>query len=356
MNSSNIKTPTSQLFIKSRESNLDIIRCVATILVVGVHCNGYYFHKPALGIHSFDWLASATFASLCRICVPLFFILSGYLLLRVDVILFEFCRKRLRRIVLPLLFWSAIYLCLRVLLGTDRISLPSAVRLFYNAEVYYHLGFLYSLVAVYVAIPILAPLAVEGRRHLLVWFCAGAFIFSSIIPFCDKIMTEVTGHPFHCGMPGGVFWGYLGYAVAGALISGLVIRRRHIIFAVFAFVTSTTCTTILSIRESLHAGEPTEAWMGYNHFFVVIASLMAFVSLLPCSAPSSLLRPLRFFTDCSFGVYLSHPLVMELLGRSGWHPPASNLLGLPVYVLLVCGLSIVLVSGLRLLPLGRSFV
>ena len=189
MNSSNIKTPTSQLFIKSRESNLDIIRCVATILVVGVHCNGYYFHKPALGIHSFDWLASATFASLCRICVPLFFILSGYLLLRVDVILFEFCRKRLRRIVLPLLFWSAIYLCLRVLLGTDRISLPSAVRLFYNAEVYYHLGFLYSLAfAGKFAVGFLSPNFEKGRRfrgsHLRDCLITGFSMVSSVLlPF-----------------------------------------------------------------------------------------------------------------------------------------------------------------------------
>jgi surface polysaccharide O-acyltransferase-like enzyme len=257
---------------------------------------------------------------------------------------------------MPLLFWSTIYIFVRVSIGTDQISLPSALRLFYNAEVYYHLGFLYSLLAVYAAIPILAPLAAEGRRHLLLWFCAGSLMFSSLIPFRDKIMTEATGHPFHLGMPAGVFWGYLGYAVAGALFRGVTLRRWHFAFAVLGFVTSTACTTILSIRESLLAGEPTEAWMGYDQLFVVVASLLAFVLLLSCSVPRSLSRLLRILADCSFGVYLSHPLVMDLLGSSGLHPSAGILLGLPVYLFLVCGLSLLVVSVLRLLPLGRSVV
>lgn len=130
------------VLMRQNHFGLDLVRCVATILVVCTHTNGLYFFNPASGILSSDWLLSASLASFSRICVPLFLLLSGALLLKADIKLPDFLRKRLPRLVRPLVFWSLFYWAYRVTIQGDRIGLLSALRLFYNAEVFYHLWFL----------------------------------------------------------------------------------------------------------------------------------------------------------------------------------------------------------------------
>lgn len=338
-----------------RDESIDLIRVVATILVVCVHCNGHYFLKPELGIQSTNWNIALSIASFSRICVPLFFMLTGNLLLKPDIVFVDFIRKRMLRLLPALLFWSGVYLLLRVSALGDRISLPSAVRLLYNGEVFYHLWFMYALIAVYAAIPFLSPLANNGRRQLLVAFFGIAFLLGSFLPFLDHHISAWTGYRFSCGIPEGMFWTYLGYVVAGALFRNLKCGKAGMLAAGFLLTTSTISTILLSLALSQQLGEPSESWMGYDRFLVVIAALSAFILLKSCPIPRFLTRKIEGFAGLSFGIYLAHPLVMKMIELVGFKPPPEILLGLPLYVMLVTLLSSMLVAGLRCFPAMRTF-
>ncbi|WP_415186318.1 acyltransferase family protein [Shimwellia blattae] len=59
---------------------------------------------------SLEWWVVDFYNSFARWCVPVFIMLSGYLLLHKEEGFYVFYRKRLSRILIPLIFWSFFYL------------------------------------------------------------------------------------------------------------------------------------------------------------------------------------------------------------------------------------------------------
>src|SRR5512134_1035392 len=87
----------------------DVIRVVAVFLVVTVHVSGQITNIWGK-VPENDWFIANIYGGIARICVPLFFMISGYLLLPRAENLGAFYRKRMPKVVIPFLVWSLIYL------------------------------------------------------------------------------------------------------------------------------------------------------------------------------------------------------------------------------------------------------
>ena len=89
---------------------LDVIRCVAMIMVIGVHCIDPFYISPTMrAIPEYTHWA-AIYGSLLRPSVPLFFMMTGLLLLPVKKQpLGKFYKKRIYRVLFPFLIWSVLY-------------------------------------------------------------------------------------------------------------------------------------------------------------------------------------------------------------------------------------------------------
>jgi surface polysaccharide O-acyltransferase-like enzyme len=335
------------------DSGLDVVRVMAVFLVVCIHCNSY-FAQPVQGVYSIEWMFACMVASVSRICVPLFFMISGYLLLKPGVEPLRFYQRRLGRIGLPLLAWSVIYVVVRVHWQANQISLLSACRLLYNGEIYYHLGFLYSMAGLYLALPFLAPLAAAGRERFLLGFAGLTFLLASLLPFGDRWLTEFSGFPFHCGVQPGVFWIYAGYAAMGALARRRTAGRYELRAAGAIWIMATTATAVLAMHSAWRTGVPTEKWFGYHEPAVFLAAGSSFVLLRSVSLTARMVRIFRQLGVWSFGIYLSHPLVMEILHRCKWSFPAGSWIGLPLYAGSVFILSTAMIALMARIPILRQ--
>ena len=80
---------------------VDLVRVIGAFLVVMAHVS--YLGGGSVLISTYYFVIS-------RVAVPLFFMVSGYLLLRKEEPYGEFFRKRALKVVLPFLIWSVIYL------------------------------------------------------------------------------------------------------------------------------------------------------------------------------------------------------------------------------------------------------
>ena len=89
---------------------LDVIRCVAMIMVIGVHCIDPFYISPTMrAIPEYTHWA-AIYGSLLRPSVPLFVMMTGLLLLPVKKQpLGKFYKKRIYRVLFPFLIWSVLY-------------------------------------------------------------------------------------------------------------------------------------------------------------------------------------------------------------------------------------------------------
>lgn len=89
---------------------LDLIRLVAMVMVIGVHCIDPFYISPTLGVIPEYKHWAAVYGSLLRPSVPLFVMMTGLLLLPVrQQPLGTFYKKRIYRVLFPFLIWSVLY-------------------------------------------------------------------------------------------------------------------------------------------------------------------------------------------------------------------------------------------------------
>jgi len=88
---------------------VDLIRVVAIYLVVVVHVSGQLTNIWG-EIPNSQWLIADIYGGIARISVPLFFMISGYLLLPRSETLKDFYMRRMTKVLIPFVAWSLIYL------------------------------------------------------------------------------------------------------------------------------------------------------------------------------------------------------------------------------------------------------
>ncbi len=199
----------------------DLIRVVATILVVTVHVSGQLTNVWGK-IPESDWFIANIYGGIARICVPLFFMISGYLLLPRSESLGTFYRKRMPKVVIPFLVWSLIYLgwyC-----GNHPgTCTPSLVRnLLFVQGTYYHLWFMYSLIGIYLILPVLRLLVrPEADRKILWYLIVLWLVFQSVLNFADHFAG------FKIGISAPLANGLVGFFILGYLLGPLRLSHLH---------------------------------------------------------------------------------------------------------------------------------
>lgn len=88
---------------------VDVLRFIAIFMVICIHCSDPFNVSPeARSNPEFNFWGSV-YGSFLRPCVPLFVMITGLLLLPVNMPTGSFYKKRLSRIAVPFLIWSVLY-------------------------------------------------------------------------------------------------------------------------------------------------------------------------------------------------------------------------------------------------------
>ena len=104
---------------------LDVIRTVAMLMVIGVHCIDPFYISPTLGSLPEYKHWAAVYGSLLRPSVPLFVMMTGLLLLPIrEQSLGVFYKKRIYRVLFPFLIWSVLYNIFPWVTGLLGLTMP----------------------------------------------------------------------------------------------------------------------------------------------------------------------------------------------------------------------------------------
>ncbi len=348
--------------VDSRRDYPDVVRALGTLAVVTIHVTGGGVALFDTGGDRTAWWVYNVVNSACRWAVPVFVMLSGALLLdpaKAHEPTGQFYRKRLARIALPLLFWSAFYLWLRWFVPghIPPPATPEAVmKTFLFANPYYHLYFLFVMVTVYLFTPALRRITANSESAAVRGYAAAALALAcgdTLVRACYGFSTNV----FAMGVP------YLGYFILGyGLRDGASTNRRRWLCGVG--LAASVAVTALGTAWTLSRG-PTGALRHYLYnFFSPTVCVMAFcVFVLLAGAASTsptarALRPVtRLLSDTSFGVYLVHPLLLLLAQRHGFRADRLDWwLYLPGVTVGVLAASVVLTRLLQATRIARPLV
>lgn len=258
--------------VKKRIFYLDELRTIAILLVIFCHTCQYF---PT----TVEFLKSPTmlsYVSIGRLGVPLFFMLSGALLIGKEYTLGSFFKKRFTRILIPAIFWTTILLIVnQIFLGKGYIDLNFMIN---------HAGFpwfVYAILGIYIFIPVLNSFIKEyGDRG------AGFFIILWLIYIIANNL-NYTNEGFNLIFDSfGMYIGYpvLGYYLANKnfkiysipmiIISGLIL----IAFLIINFNLSWTQVHIIQ----------------YNSLTLIIATSALFLLLRYISRYCELNRDSRY--------------------------------------------------------------
>lgn len=150
----------------------DRLRNLATFMVILIHVAAPIAHADGSDYNGSWWWAGNFWNSLTRPGVPLFVMLSGYLLLGKDYELGGFLKKRFSRVVVPAVFWMLIYSLYGFLAKGSPATIGEALKGIVSGPVHYHLWFIYLIIGLYLIYPILRPWVRSATEKEFLYFFA----------------------------------------------------------------------------------------------------------------------------------------------------------------------------------------
>lgn len=340
---------------------LDCVRAIAIILVVFIHVSGSLMR---LKIGSFGWLVGGIYDALARPAVPLFLMISGALLLTryADHPIREFFKKKFFKILVPLVLWSIIYLFFSTYYLHDSVgNYQTIIKNLLGGGVYFHLGFFYYLIALYLTVPFLAPL-LDGHEKQIKYFLIIWFVFTSIASLLMPLLN------INLGFATELFTGFLGIFILGYALHLNIfsfldkIKIAWLIILSFIIIALTLSGTYWL---SLKSGTLDETFFTYISPNIVILSLIYFLMIkkidwkILLEKFSHLKIFVKNLSEASFGIYLIHPMTMAVLYQYFGAPQKMHLnpiILIPFLVLIVLIVSWAIIALIKKLPVLKILV
>lgn len=331
---------------------VDALRVTATMMVICIHVAAQLLGGlPG----SKTWLFGNLLDSISRPAVPLFLMISGMLLLSPDRILpiWAFFRRRFIRVIIPLLFWSLIYFLWASLPNGLSPVWSSFLPNLLSGTVYYHLGFLYALIGLYLIVPVVQNFTCVAKERDYIYLIS-LWIFSiAITPFLSRFFGVEISYYFR------PIAGYLGYFVAGYYFSKIrPIRFRYILIILFIALAVIFFGTFILSKKS---GALDQFFYDYLSLPCIAAAFALFLLFkqLPFdrlyNALPNLKKLILLASSVSFSIFLIHLIIMETLqyGRLGITLKANTftpLFGAPISILVIFIVSLGIALVMRRIP------
>ena len=295
----------------------DLIRVVAIFLVVVIHVSGQLTNVWG-EIPTDQWIIADIYGGIARIAVPLFFMISGYLLLPRSESLNVFYAKRMTKLLIPLVAWSLIYLGWYCGNHPNTCTPNLVWNLLLIQGTYYHLWFLYSLLSIYLILPVLRLMIKPDTDKKILWYLIALWlIFQPVLTMANKFW----GFSIKISPP--LATGFVCYFMLGYLLGEIMLSRVRIILSTVIWVISTLITIVGTYLFTLNSGQFDGFFYDFVSLNVILASGAAFMLLRWISETDPFASPkahaiMRALATSAFGIYLVHIIVIEVL--SSWIP------------------------------------
>ena len=223
---------------KKRFFGIDLIRVFACYLVMQTHAGElYYIGDKGVLIKDKKNIYPGIFNSLARICVPLFAMISGYLLLPMKTDYTTFLKKRFTRVSFPFIIFCIfydIYFCIKgdIDVKTMFKNIPK-IFINYGTEIG-HLWYMYMAMGIYLFVPIISPWVKTAQKEHFYYYFAIWFItlFNVYIHYpYEEIWGEAYWNNTSLFQS---FIGNFGYAVLGAFVK-LHLKENNLYILGFIF-------------------------------------------------------------------------------------------------------------------------
>ena len=313
--------------MKKTDYNIQILRIICCIAVVAIHYVANLWNYSELG--TFNWTFGAIIDSILRFSVPVFYMISGAMLLsKKDINLKDLYLNKILKILIILIIWLTLYGIFNLYrYGGEITGINSFIDIFKNAiDNQLQFWFLFPLLGMYICLPILKKITENEKimQYFLILFFLFQIVRPSLIPIIGngyklRAINLITPD---------MIAAYIGYFVLGYYLYTKKLDRKKIKLSYCLGIASIIIATLGTIFISINSNQKFESFFGYHMITTFFASIAIF-NFFKYNVKMNIkyTKFIDTLAGCTLGVYILHNFVR-------WGLPMINIdlsMG-PIYI------------------------
>lgn len=303
--------------MSNRNVNLDLVKVLASIGVVGLHAIGmvnysiYYF---------------------CDFAVPLFMMVNGYLMFNKSGITPAYAFTKILSLLKIVVCWNLLIILPVMVLRHKFVNpIRLCVNCLFQKGYLWHFWYFGALIIIYLALPLIHHLI--KNRPLLHLIIVVIFVLISVT---ISIMSMVRGYSIQKYVPQTLrIWTWLMFFLFGGLCTtsyfdkllNIPLWLHSVLTAVFAFVNN-----IVEKKVGLYLIHERIADLFYDDITSIIWYCLLFTLLLRVPLSALVKKAATRIEPLTLGIFIIHPIL--LAGASSVYTPSGTLSAVIFFVLI----------------------
>ena len=294
----------------TRNLTLDVIRILAVMAVVMIHCSSKFVSTWDSG--TIEFLVGNIADSLSRLGVPLFVMTSGALLLdeRKQISLPDVFGKYIKNILLLILVWGMFYALIfqiiKPLRNDEAVSITQVILAV--GQGHFHMWYLYMMAGLYLAVPVFKTFVRRENKTLVLFYIGIALITCFTAPLLKALSVLYSRfaalNVILDNMHMGVFAGYAAYYLTGWYIVHIGVENRKARMGIYL-------AGILSAMFIIVYTQVTKEYdLAYSELglpvYLYSASVFLALNNIQIKNNGKAERVLAGLSKLTFGVYILH--------------------------------------------------
>lgn len=306
-----------------RNASIDLLRIIACFFVIFNHTgnSGFFLFSlyPTNTIQYWVYLFASVF---CKFSVPLFFSISGALLLPKVESIKDVWVKRVLKMCIVLLVFSFVCYLISISKDLSKFSLYFFFATLYQSNHNSSYWFLYAFIPYLISLPLLRPLAQNMKNEHFLYMIVIGITFMAILPIVEYLLwqgehTLNTNFRFGWITSSAVIYPCLGYYLENRMDDNKARKYLPILWGINIATIFVSC--YMTYFKAKITGICNEgASQAFHSSFVLINVITLYISFKclfnkPFSSKVSSL--IASVGEATFGMYLIHKNVMVLVTR-----------------------------------------
>lgn len=315
----------ADIMVEERIVYLDYLKAMAIVAVVIVHVATEWIDADLpMGI----LLIYETMFGISRFCVPIFFMVTGALLLGrkdIDSVKCVFLH-RILVVLIPAFWYGMLYKILRMIIGHtwSQVSLLAFLKQymieFVTGKMEFHFWYVYAVIGVYLTVPILQTFVKNAERKTLeyflaLWFFVNSLYLLGVSGYGISIWNMFNQYHFV-----GMFVGYMGYTIWGYYLARYELSRKSQIIIQVTGSVSMLGAILMTVWDMKMYGTFRVEYLSSCSPAIILFSGMVFywAKNHVFHIGQTGMKWLSYMGANTLGVYFIHMVFIIVLIQSGW--------------------------------------
>ena len=268
-----------------------------------------------------SYICALLFNGICRVSVPIFFMISGALILE-QTVNYKKSLKRTGDILIKTVVWSVIFIIWDFFYLAESYNF----QLMFAVPVRVHFWFLYVMVGIYLTVPLWQKLVSGASKELVRYF---SIVFISVLGLIFVLTALKMPSTYHIPLFGAS--AYAGYFIMGYIIRHYIdeIKIKKWICALI-IAGCALATDVFTLGATLEEGSHIETFSDFKSVFIAVAAMTVFYLFMKMKEPKHR-KWITAISNHSFNIYMMHVFFLDIIQQNIDITKFTAWLGFPVF-------------------------